>query len=75
MAQPCNPYSTMNRKKTLILLLGALLLMACKSRTVNVQPALCDTSAAVNQVLEELKDWRSILADIRVRFTELLNAF
>ena len=45
----------MNRKKTLILLLGALLLMACKSRTVNVQPALCDTSAAVNQVLEELK--------------------
>ena len=45
----------MNRKKTLILLLGALLLMACKSRTVNVQPALRDTSAAVNQVLEELK--------------------
>ena len=62
-------------KKTLAMLWGGLLVIACKSQHVRVEPVDCDTSAAVNQVLEELKDWRSILADIRVQFTELLNAF
>ena len=48
-------------KKTLAMLLWGLLLVACKSRPVS------DTLDG------SLKDWRSILADIRVQFTELLN--
>ena len=44
-------------KIKLALLFGALLLIltACKSQNVNVEPVNCDTRIAVNQVLEELK--------------------
>ena len=46
---------TKNMKKTLALLGGLLLLFACKSRPAHVEPSNEDTSAAVNQVMEELK--------------------
>ena len=42
-------------KKTLAMLLGALLLIACKSQHVNDEPAKYDTMTDVNLVLEELK--------------------
>jgi hypothetical protein len=42
-------------KITLALLLGALLLIACKSQHVNDEPAKYDTMTDVNLVLEELK--------------------
>ena len=48
-------------KKTLAMLLGGLLLIACKSQHVRVEPVDCDTSAAVNQVLEELKGRDGVL--------------
>ncbi len=45
-----------NMKKTLALLLGGLLLIACKSHHVHEEPVNNDdTMTAVNQVLEELK--------------------
>lgn len=37
-------------KKTLFILFGALVMIACKSHHVNVEPANCDTMTAVNQV-------------------------
>ena len=43
------------RTKTFAVLLGVLLLMACKSHHVHVEPDNCDMMTAVNQVLEELK--------------------
>ena len=49
------PRRKRNMKKTLVLLLGVLLLVACKNRPVIVEPAHRDTMTAVNQVLEELK--------------------
>ena len=42
-------------EKTLPILLGTLLLVACKSHSVQLDPVYCDTMIAVNQVLEELK--------------------
>ena len=44
-----------NMKKTLAMLLGALLLIACKSQHVDDEPAKYDTLTDVNLVLEELK--------------------
>ena len=44
-----------NMKKTLAMLLGALLLIACKSQHVDDEPAKYDTMTDVNLVLEELK--------------------
>ncbi len=48
-------YNPRNMKKTLAMLLGILLLVACKSHTAIVEPADGDTMADVNLVLEELK--------------------
>ena len=44
-----------NMKKTLAMLLGALLLIACRSQHGNDGPAKYDTLTDVNLVLEELK--------------------
>ncbi len=71
-------------KKTLAVLLGVLLLVACKSHPVvlnigSAGSAKYPIGTIVNctKIFNgdgSLKDWRSILADIRVQFTELLNS-
>jgi len=53
--------NTGNMKKTLAMLLGGLLLFACKSPQVHVEPDNYDTVTAVNQVLEELKGREVVL--------------
>ena len=55
------PYSARNMKKIPAMFLGVLLLIACKSHCVNVEPAHYDTMTAVNQVLEELKGREVVL--------------